>query len=543
MRKPILIRGWIVVVILLAAAGFAPASTQPVAAQTPAAQTPADAGNIAYVKASTGDIHVIAPGGSGDRLLWTNTGLGVMKIVRELAWRPDGRELAFTSEHEAACSWYDSDVYAIDYNGRGYRRITNSPACAALAGLSKGAVTVNVNNGTSNMIWVYVQGAPSVESVSGGFYGTVTFNDVADLGPGVYQPSIGIGGLDRFTSYPPYADVQAGQTVPGGTLTIMSASGFRGFGAGKVSWKADGSALAYGMRTGTAITQIAASPSYGQTGANLPVVERAKPALVAWGPAPAAMDEYLYSSGMNVLVDNSAGIYRNSVGDASGGEQLVRINDYSGEYLHDIEWLPDGSGFLFSLFYPGMGFFSDIFEYNFATQTITQLTPTLNDESEDGGARALSISPDGGQIVFERAVYPLDTASSLWIINRDGSGLHKLVDDGGRPAWGRTPSFPTPTITGLDPAGVAAGGPAFTLTVNGADFVSGSVVRWNGSDRPTAYVDSTRLTAAITAADIAAVGSANVTVFNGGPGGGASNAAAFDIVELKHQICLPAIRR
>ena len=82
----------------------------------------------------------------------------------------------------------------------------------------------------------------------------MTFDNVADFGPGVYQPSIGIGGLDRFTSYPPYADVQPGQTVPGGNLTIMAHSGFRGFGAGKVSWKADGSALAYVMRTNSAIS-------------------------------------------------------------------------------------------------------------------------------------------------------------------------------------------------------------------------------------------------------------------------------------------------
>jgi Tol biopolymer transport system component len=82
---------------------------------------------------------------------------------------------------------------------------------------------------------------------------------------------------------------------------------------------------------------------------------------------------------------------------------------------------------------------SDIFEYNFATQEISQLTPSLWDESSVGGARGLSISPDGQQIVFERAVYPNDPTSSLWIMNRDGSGLHKLADDAGRPAWGRTP--------------------------------------------------------------------------------------------------------
>jgi hypothetical protein len=88
---------------------------------------------------------------------------------------------------------------------------------------------------------------------------------------------------------------------------------------------------------------------------------------------------------------------------------------------------------------------------------------------------------------------------------------------------------PAPTVAGLAPASATAGGPAFTLTVNGASFVSNSVVRWNGANRPTTYVNSAQLTAAITAADIAAAGAANVTVFNPAPGGGTSNAVAFAV--------------
>ncbi len=424
-----------VLVVTLLATAFVLAPSRP----APAAASP-DAGIIAYVRRSTDDIHVISPDGTGDRVLWTNPGLSAMKSVMYLTWRPDGRELAFSSEHEAACSWYDSDVYAIGNDGTGYRRVTNSPACAALAGVPKGSVTVNVANYTGSLVWVYVQGAPSVKSVLAGYDGTVTFDNVADFGPGVHQPSIGIWGMYRFTSYPPYADVQPGQTVPGGNLVIMPYSGFSGFGAGKVSWKADGSALAYGMRSASGITQIPANPPYGATGVDLPAAEYTSPRLVAWGPTPATKDRYLYSSGMHVIKEDVGGIYLNTVGDASGGTQLVRFIDYSSaENVHDIEWLPDGSGFLFTKFYVGLGFFSDIFEYNFATQSVSMLTPSLNDESAVGGARGLSISPDGQKIVFERAVYPFDTPSSLWIMNRDGSGLRKLADDAGRPAWGQVP--------------------------------------------------------------------------------------------------------
>jgi len=78
-------------------------------------------------------------------------------------------------------------------------------------------------------------------------------------------------------------------------------------------------------------------------------------------------------------------------------------------------------------------------------------------------------------------------------------------------------SIPIPTTTSINPSSATAGGAGFSLTVNGTNFVNGvSTVRWNGSDRTTAFVSSTELTATINAADIAAAGSATVTVLNTG---------------------------
>lgn len=93
-----------------------------------------------------------------------------------------------------------------------------------------------------------------------------------------------------------------------------------------------------------------------------------------------------------------------------------------------------------------------------------------------------------------------------------------------------TSDNPVPTAGSLSPASATAGGAAFTLTVTGTNFVSGSVVRWNGADRTTTFVSSTQLTVAITAADIAQGGSASVTVFNPAPGGGTSGTLAFSII-------------
>ena len=91
---------------------------------------------------------------------------------------------------------------------------------------------------------------------------------------------------------------------------------------------------------------------------------------------------------------------------------------------------------------------------------------------------------------------------------------------------------PVPFVSqALSPASAAPGGPAFTLTVNGANFLSASVVDWNGSPRSTTFISSSRLTASITAADIAAPGTALVTVVNPNlpPEIGASNPVTFQV--------------
>jgi Ca2+-binding RTX toxin-like protein len=85
-----------------------------------------------------------------------------------------------------------------------------------------------------------------------------------------------------------------------------------------------------------------------------------------------------------------------------------------------------------------------------------------------------------------------------------------------------------PTLTALSPSSATAGGPGFTLTTTGSNFVRGSVVRWNGANRTTTFVNSTQLTAGIPAADIASPGAAQV-VTAANPDGAVSNALTFTI--------------
>ena len=88
----------------------------------------------------------------------------------------------------------------------------------------------------------------------------------------------------------------------------------------------------------------------------------------------------------------------------------------------------------------------------------------------------------------------------------------------------------------------------FTLSVFGANFVQGAVVRYNGVNQPTTFVSSNRLDANVGSAAIQAALAAQdsdlisaaavddnqpagVTVQNPAPGGGTSNAVIFTVLE------------
>jgi hypothetical protein len=149
----------------------------------------------------------------------------------------------------------------------------------------------------------------------------------------------------------------------------------------------------------------------------------------------------------------------------------------------------------------------------------------------NGSDRVTSQSPAGSTTTLEAAITAMDIATA-------GTAQVTVFNPG--PAGGQTSTVVTFTITGvaptaptiasLAPGSAAAGGQAFKLTVTGTNYNMSSVVRWNGSDRVTNLLNpmsTTTLEAAITALDIIAPGTAQVTVVNAG--GQTSNAATFII--------------
>jgi len=90
-------------------------------------------------------------------------------------------------------------------------------------------------------------------------------------------------------------------------------------------------------------------------------------------------------------------------------------------------------------------------------------------------------------------------------------------------------SNPIPQITSVSPSGVFAGSASFVLTLTGSNFASLAVVTVNGNPRSTGFTNSTTLTAAILASDIAQAGTLQIAVINPQPNGGASDNFPFTV--------------
>src|SRR5437773_45552 len=150
-----------------------------------------------------------------------------------------------------------------------------------------------------------------------------------------------------------------------------------------------------------------------------------------------------------------------------------------------------------------------------------QITPTNNPTSSNatGLPARLTVNTTTGVIPgtpTTAGAYTVAISAS----NAGGTGSATLT---------LTINNPVPTTTSISPASTTAGSAQFTLTVNGTNFVSTSTVDWNGSPLATTFVSSIQLTAVVPAANVAAVGTASVTVVNPAPGGGTSNAQTFTI--------------
>ena len=390
----------------------------------------AAAGTIAYVRG--GEIRLIKPDGTNDRLLWRTPRPELGFTVSGIAWRPDGAELAFSSDHEEATSWFERDVYAIAADGGNLRKLTNGPVVDKLAAMPKGTVTVRLQNvnATPGPYFVYVAGAPEPQqlTLSAGSSRTLTFTNVADLGPNVEQVVVAINGISRWWGGA-VADVQAGRTTDAGLLSITAFGGIKHYGAESPFWRADGSRVAYFSSPACFLMEVSVNPPAGPSQRQLLDPDVFGPTCAAdWGPTPALADQLIYLDQRKYVDNGEMELYRVSEASRSRSAQpVVTLNDYA--RLADLHWLPNGSGFLYSRQNALLDEAINIHLYDFTSKTSRQIT-----RFTDQFVRRFTVSPDGKLIAFER-VTALDGPSDLWVMGADGSNPRLLVRQAEIPAW------------------------------------------------------------------------------------------------------------
>jgi hypothetical protein len=162
-----------------------------------------------------------------------------------------------------------------------------------------------------------------------------------------------------------------------------------------------------------------------------------------------------------------------------------------------------------------------------------------------GEQQTLTATPKAGDVALTgRTITWSSSASDRAMVDqagnvtgvRGGSASITATSEGKSGSANVTVNNPAPQTASLAPNSLQAGGAAFTLTVSGSLFVNESVVRWNGSNRTTSFVSATQLTASITAVDIAAATTAQVTVFTPTPGGGTSTALEFLVTPMPNPV-------
>ena len=145
------------------------------------------------------------------------------------------------------------------------------------------------------------------------------------------------------------------------------------------------------------------------------------------------------------------------------------------------------------------------------------------------------VTADGKKVITpKRFLSPIKRVGAFSRANRSPKGFVEKQTP--RPRIDRTngatplDNNPPPSLIAVTPNVVEAGVDEFTLTVTGSNFLSYSTIQWNGSVIPTEYVSSSELQAQVSASYVASPVTADISVLNPSPGGGASNNLYFTAI-------------
>lgn len=161
----------------------------------------------------------------------------------------------------------------------------------------------------------------------------------------------------------------------------------------------------------------------------------------------------------------------------------------------------------------------------------SSLTLTVNGTGFTNGA-TVEVGGIADQTVYVSATQLTATVTAAQLTN--GGQLSVIVVNGDASSGSGTPvnlavTNPAPTIASVTPSVELAGAAAPVITVTGTGFVPSTVIQVNGSNRTTAFINTTEVNVTLTAADVASSGSLSLTAVNPAPGGGASTAATVAV--------------
>lgn len=191
---------------------------------------------------------------------------------------------------------------------------------------------------------------------------------------------------------------------------------------------------------------------------------------------------------------------------------------------------------------------------NTLTQTVNSTTPAITSlsPSKIEGEKSFTLTVNGtnfvsgsiikwnGTNITTTYVSPTQLTASInkyytTLSSYPGSATVSILNPDGKRSAGATVAITAPpsipAITSLSPTSVM-GATTFTLTVKGSNFVSGSVIKFNGTNMTTTYVSGTQLTASINKyfTTLASYpGTATISILN--PNGGRSSGATLTITQ------------
>lgn len=242
-----------------------------------------------------------------------------------------------------------------------------------------------------------------------------------------------------------------------------------------------------------------------------------------------------------VFLGNNNSTFASAVSYATGGTGAgpIAIADFNADGKMDLAVSNSGSSNVSILLGTGTGTFGSATTYSTDTTPRYSSAADVNNDGKVDLVVATQTNNDvsvllgngtgGFAAPANTTVGTAPRAAYIADVNGDGNPDIAAANSNSANVSVLLGQFPVPTTTSISPISATKGDSGLTLTVNGTNFVSNSVVNIAGSARTTTFVSATQLTAAILSGDLTSTGTFNITVFNTTPGGGTSGAQTFTV--------------